>query len=955
MFTFQNNYCITINSILFKISRKEVTMTRFTTLINNFTLALASFSLSTNLVFGVQNKTSTPLTKAQSSILPFKNGVILNKKNKLNEVKIKKSLLKNEAEFLIHASLIPQIPVASSTGLKSRVVKFKLENDSVMVYESTNGHTISPSTPQVIHLAKLPLIHSGKDEITVDLNKGLSDIFVNEEWRASDFDGTDYSMDKNFKKIKVDESIIKNIRFVDEKNYLVINQTVSTTSNEVKSTSEIVYYITPYTKNDGFKPFDKKQNFERFGYFQSAPYQLENSVAKSFATKFDIGDSNKNITFAVSDNTPAEYKQAVRDGILYWNKAFGKEIMKAIEGKAGETAPSPIQNLIQWITWDDAGFAYADAQIDPRSGEIKHAQVYLTSAFAVSGIKRAQEVINLIHNNNLKTIESKNKIPNVGRSTSFSGHGCMREMDMSYANNLEKILKMNMDKDKKESLILKASQDYVREVTAHEVGHTLGLRHNFAGSLAANYDLKSRDSWIKEYFEKSTSENYQPQSISTSSVMDYQQFPESILSGHQIAHNPKAFEYDEKAIKNLYGLETYNLTDYPLFCTDSHTETHIDCQRFDYGNNVVETMKALSKEGKLDILKSLVRSFIRAKAPNKNEEAKPLNEVTLPPQDLIALIMIYDDFNSLRIFDDATKVLSLQRKHQNVAYTSLEKNESLKEEEVKYFLYPSDDRYNITSYLNELFVVDNQSEINSLIKDVNSYIDLMKTGKGGDNQDYSMSDEEIEYIKKQMKEYITYLKPQLLSAKIKILSGSPAFAQFGLKKTFSAGTNSDYLKILSKYYFDFTLDILTSTSTHSYPAAINKAESIVDKDNKEIKYSNYAYNEYIFLPKFNYSPLKLQDFYGRYLDLRAEAISMYTSQSITQNKFFNTEKAALKKKFEDKIKITFLKSKPLATPNDDYKVSEIDITDPKTFEKLELTPYGKSWIQDNIRVLDLLR
>jgi predicted Zn-dependent protease len=32
---------------------------------------------------------------------------------------------------------------------------------------------------------------------------------------------------------------------------------------------------------------------------------------------------------------------------------------------------------------------------------------------------------------------------------------------------------------------LRASQDYVREVVAHEVGHVLGLRHNFAGSVSA--------------------------------------------------------------------------------------------------------------------------------------------------------------------------------------------------------------------------------------------------------------------------------------------------------------------------------------------------------------------------------------------------------------------------------------------------------------------------------------
>ena len=46
---------------------------------------------------------------------------------------------------------------------------------------------------------------------------------------------------------------------------------------------------------------------------------------------------------------------------------------------------------------------------------------------------------------------------------------------------------------------LKVSQDYVREVVTHEVGHTLGLRHNFAGSLYANFDVNEKKELFFEY------------------------------------------------------------------------------------------------------------------------------------------------------------------------------------------------------------------------------------------------------------------------------------------------------------------------------------------------------------------------------------------------------------------------------------------------------------------------
>ena len=47
----------------------------------------------------------------------------------------------------------------------------------------------------------------------------------------------------------------------------------------------------------------------------------------------------------------------------------------------------------------------------------------------------------------------------------------------------------------------KASYDVYDMLVAHEVGHTLGLRHNFAGSLAANYPQSSIDELFKKYIE----------------------------------------------------------------------------------------------------------------------------------------------------------------------------------------------------------------------------------------------------------------------------------------------------------------------------------------------------------------------------------------------------------------------------------------------------------------------
>mgnify|MGYP000517644175 CR=1 FL=1 len=81
--------------------------------------------------------------------------------------------------------------------------------------------------------------------------------------------------------------------------------------------------------------------------------------------------------------------RAIREGILYWNTVMGRTFVEVVNAPAGRHAPDPDLNIIEWINEDDAGFAYADAQVDPRTGEVLHAQVFLTSGWAVYSREQA--------------------------------------------------------------------------------------------------------------------------------------------------------------------------------------------------------------------------------------------------------------------------------------------------------------------------------------------------------------------------------------------------------------------------------------------------------------------------------------------------------------------------------------------------------------------------------------
>ena len=98
-----------------------------------------------------------------------------------------------------------------------------------------------------------------------------------------------------------------------------------------------------------------------------------------------------------------------------------------------------------------------------------------------------------------------------------------------------------------DAAVLRASQDAVREVVSHEVGHVLGLRHNFAGSLAASLPEKELDNWFREYISGKPLDTY-TNKITSASVMDYNNFKASAFIGWRMRTIKEALPHDRAAI-----------------------------------------------------------------------------------------------------------------------------------------------------------------------------------------------------------------------------------------------------------------------------------------------------------------------------------------------------------------------------------------------------------------------
>jgi hypothetical protein len=227
-----------------------------------------------------------------------------------------------------------------------------------------------------------------------------------------------------------------------------------------------------------------------------------------------LSPPKKKIVFWIEKSVPDEYRAAVREGILEWNKAFEKiGFRDAIEVRQQENEdfdPEDINyNTFRWITTDQ-GFAMGPSRANPLTGEIIDADIIFDASMVrfwreeaslFRGAGAPASLIQATHQGwgllNLRMPDRPARNTGAGwnepakvelerqraRLMAVRRGLCQCGAHMRYELSMASMaLAAKGEVKPGEKLPEEMIQQAVKEVTMHEVGHTLGLRHNFKAS-----------------------------------------------------------------------------------------------------------------------------------------------------------------------------------------------------------------------------------------------------------------------------------------------------------------------------------------------------------------------------------------------------------------------------------------------------------------------------------------
>ncbi len=221
-----------------------------------------------------------------------------------------------------------------------------------------------------------------------------------------------------------------------------------------------------------------------------------------------LSEPKKQITYWLDKNIPLEYRDTVKAGVLEWNKAFEKLGFKdaiRVEQQPADATWSTHETgraSVRWfVDYSDGALAVGPSRIDPRTGEILDADITIGNGWVTLPRRQSHEqwprpmptlTASGVDANGLTRMDDSRSFLRTTSATSprdilvngdtgsdLCSYGQSAIEEASFALDLLAMRSGDAMDPKESERIVHA---VLKDVVTHEVGHTLGLRHNFRAS-----------------------------------------------------------------------------------------------------------------------------------------------------------------------------------------------------------------------------------------------------------------------------------------------------------------------------------------------------------------------------------------------------------------------------------------------------------------------------------------
>ncbi|MCI0489462.1 MAG: zinc-dependent metalloprotease [Blastocatellia bacterium] len=176
-----------------------------------------------------------------------------------------------------------------------------------------------------------------------------------------------------------------------------------------------------------------------------------------------VSEPVKPIIYYVDNGVPEPIRSALIEGASWWNEAFeAAGFRNAFQVRVLPEDADPMDaryNMINWVHRSTRGWSYGSSITDPRTGEIIKGNVSLGSLRVRQDYLIGTGLVPAFENN--------------GAGGGLRDGGC----EFSLLPDLDYLASLDPETDSAAMSLAR-----IRQLSAHEVGHTLGLAHNFAAS-----------------------------------------------------------------------------------------------------------------------------------------------------------------------------------------------------------------------------------------------------------------------------------------------------------------------------------------------------------------------------------------------------------------------------------------------------------------------------------------